>query len=463
MDVNKINIKSLFNEYSGERTWKIVGAKTTATLNGVQINYNAFNESVLYLFPEVSVTAQGYTKHIFAGTERICSKVGTGRSWPTSNPVVPIIPSPATANAKQTAQRALIRKVFTNMCIPTQYPLRLCLPQISSNIMHTSILQSSLISISTSTTTVENVRYFYNADHLGSTSFVSDRTGTPLQYLSYEPFGKVIHNQKATNSTYETDFRFLGKDYDFESGYNRLDNRYYWSAGGMFISSDQLAECRPWISSYNYAQNNPINRSDKSGLLDDEYQFDKLGNLVNTIPNDKIDKLTILGDKKNISSREFRPGTFEGKINTAENGDTFIEGLEGKTAESVFNFMSDNSSAEWGYMETINGDCSSNFLVGTGHNEFGETAVYPKAMRVTEGSVVKYDHSHPNSSFFNRESSGYPSNSNTSIGGNNYSDVDAWGALKNRNPNVSVGIRHDGRTRSFNQNKSGSWKETYNK
>jgi RHS repeat-associated protein len=218
----------------------------------------------LYLFPEVTVTAQGYTKHIFAGTERICSKVGTGRSWPTSNPVVPIIPSPATASAKQTAQRALIRKVFTNMYF--QYPPNLLLPQIGSNIMNISILQSSLRSISTSTTAVEIVRYFYNADHLGSTSFVSDRTGTPLQYLSYDPFGKVIHNQKATGSSYNTDWQFSGKFFDAESRYSNFGARYYDSDIGLWLSVDPLASKYPQHSPYVYAANNPIRYVDPNGM-----------------------------------------------------------------------------------------------------------------------------------------------------------------------------------------------------
>ncbi|MDR1761471.1 MAG: RHS repeat-associated core domain-containing protein, partial [Bacteroidales bacterium] len=273
-------------DYSGERTWKIVGAKITVTRNGVQIIYNAFNESVLYLFPEVTVTAQGYTKHIFAGTERICSKVGTGRSWPTTNPVVPIIPSPATASAKQTAQKALIRKVFTNMCIPTQYPLRLCLPQIGSNIMNTNILHSSLRSISTSTTAVENVRYFYNADHLGSTSFVSDRTGTPIQYLSYEPFGKVIHNQKATGSSYNTDWQFSGKFFDAESRYSYFGARYYNSDIGIWLSVDLLAHKYPSLSSYVYCANNPVMLVDPDGRRIDGWEVDLQNKSINQTSSD---------------------------------------------------------------------------------------------------------------------------------------------------------------------------------
>jgi RHS repeat-associated protein len=174
-----------------------------------------------------------------------------------------MIPGPAVAGAKQTAQRALIRKNFTNMIF--QYPPNLLLPRDGSNIMNTNILHSSLRSLFTSTTAVEEVRYFYNADHLGSTSFVSDRTGTPLQYLSYDPFGSVIYNQKAAGSSYNTDWQFSGKFFDAESKYHYFGARYYNSDIGVWLSVDPLAHKYPSTSPYAYCLNNPVILVDPDG------------------------------------------------------------------------------------------------------------------------------------------------------------------------------------------------------
>ncbi|MDR2009024.1 MAG: hypothetical protein LBQ22_00895, partial [Bacteroidales bacterium] len=187
-------------DHAGERTWKIVGTKITATQNGVQIKYNTFNASTLYLFPEVTVTDQGYTKHIFAGTERICSKVGTGKSWSNTLSLFSLPPNQTTTiDEKRAAQRTLIQKVFANMCYPNinPPPYYSCVIRDGSNMMNINLLQNSLSSISTSTTDTENMRYFYHSDHLGSTSFVCNASGTPIQYLNYNPFGGIIQNQKA--------------------------------------------------------------------------------------------------------------------------------------------------------------------------------------------------------------------------------------------------------------------------
>ncbi len=46
--------------------------------------------------------------------------------------------------------------------------------------------------------------------------------------------------------------------------------RYYAGWIGRFISVDPEKEKRSWVNPYNYVQNNPINRTDPTGALDDE-------------------------------------------------------------------------------------------------------------------------------------------------------------------------------------------------
>ncbi len=106
--------------------------------------------------------------------------------------------------------------------------------------------------------------------HICSKS-ISDKDGNALQHLSYLPFGEVFANQKASGSNFDAEFKFLGKELDAETGYTKTDNRYYWAEAGVFLSVDPLCDERPWITPFNYAQNNPIGRKDPTGLLDDVY------------------------------------------------------------------------------------------------------------------------------------------------------------------------------------------------
>ncbi len=95
---------------------------------------------------------------------------------------------------------------------------------------------------------------------------------TAQNILSYFTEKELFVSQKVSGSTYDSEFKFLGKELDRETGYTKTDNRYYWANAGIFLSVDPLCDERPWITPFNYAQNNPIGRKDPTGLLDDWYE-----------------------------------------------------------------------------------------------------------------------------------------------------------------------------------------------
>jgi RHS repeat-associated protein len=248
-----------FYDHSGERTWKIVGPKTTTTQNGQQISYNRFNQSTLYLFPEVTVTAQGYTKHIFAGTERICSKTGCGLDRCENISTLPVISVTSTQIAqKRNAQQNLIKRVYTNMCYQSYY---FCLQSNGANIMASELLKNKLDSLTIKATTSETIMYFYHTDHLGSSSLISNAQGAVVQAITYLPMGGVFKSQ----GTYNTNYTFNGKFFDTESGYHYYGARYYDSKLGIWLSVDPLAHKYPMFSPYAFCANSPIMFYDPDG------------------------------------------------------------------------------------------------------------------------------------------------------------------------------------------------------
>ncbi len=120
---------------------------------------------------------------------------------------------------------------------------------------------------------VKTLQYFYLSDHLGSSSWISDKDGNALQHLSYLPFGEVFANQKAQNSSFDTEYKFLGKERDTETGFDYFGARYYVSELGIWLSVDPMSGKRLWESSYVYCGNNPINRIDPNGMIWDESQL----------------------------------------------------------------------------------------------------------------------------------------------------------------------------------------------
>lgn len=178
--------------------------------------------------------------------------------------------------------------------------------------------------------------YFYLSDFLSPT-WVTDMSGNPVQYLYLDAWGSQILSQKISGNTFENEFRFLGMVYDSESGLSLLTNRYYDSGRGIFYSSDKLSEKRAWCSSYNYGQNNPTNRSDPSGLLDDVIikgkaageataQLQKCAPNLGITRRDSDGKLEYTGTAKTRQEKQIAKAIDDKRVTvniTAENSDSF--------------------------------------------------------------------------------------------------------------------------------------------
>ncbi len=105
--------------------------------------------------------------------------------------------------------------------------------------------------------------YFYHGDHLGSASWITDKSAKPIQYIHYLPYGEILANQRA--SGYDERFKFTTKELDAESGYYYFGARYLMSELGYFLSTDPLTDKTPEISSYLYCNGNPLKYIDPTG------------------------------------------------------------------------------------------------------------------------------------------------------------------------------------------------------
>jgi RHS repeat-associated protein len=102
-------------------------------------------------------------------------------------------------------------------------------------------------------------RYFLS-DALGSTLGLTDSTGAvPTQY-GYEPYGTTT----ATGTTSKNEFQYTGREND-GTGLYFYRARYDKPGFGRFISEDPIG-FRGGINLYAYVLDNPINRTDPSGL-----------------------------------------------------------------------------------------------------------------------------------------------------------------------------------------------------
>ena len=123
--------------------------------------------------------------------------------------------------------------------------------------------------------------YFFQADHLGSTQFVTDESGTVYQHLEYFPSGEIWIDERS--ETQRTPYLFSAKELDEETALSYFGHRYYDARQGQWISADPIldemldvekltaskAELSPFFLSghvYGYVGNNPTNLTDPDGL-----------------------------------------------------------------------------------------------------------------------------------------------------------------------------------------------------
>jgi RHS repeat-associated protein len=113
---------------------------------------------------------------------------------------------------------------------------------------------------------VENDRYFYHPDHLGSTTVITQKDGIGVEYLSYMPFGETLVEEHSTDV--DLPYKFSGKEQDQETGLLYFGARYYDPKLKFWLGVDPLAEKYPDVGGYVYCHNNPVNAVDPDGKGD---------------------------------------------------------------------------------------------------------------------------------------------------------------------------------------------------
>jgi len=113
--------------------------------------------------------------------------------------------------------------------------------------------------------------YYNSTDFLNSSSIMTDNTGAVVETLDYYPYGTIRVDNKIAAFTEQR--KFIGQEYDAETGLNYLNARYYNPTLARFVSQDPMARDNPEklladpqnLNEYSYARNNPIILIDTNG------------------------------------------------------------------------------------------------------------------------------------------------------------------------------------------------------
>ena len=268
-------------DYGGERRLKLVGVNSSVDVNAEYMNASsALNEPTLYPSAYMVLTNKGYTKHYYAGTERVAARLGGGGL----DALYHVIENDGELQTKadslfdqcleQVNSRVLnendLECIMRNRFAKEEFgywiddiPYQMKADVKFDHDQFKDMVDSMLTDYHNGK---EKEVYFYHSDHLGSASWITDSIGIPIQHLQYLPYGEPYIDQRAAGTTYSERFRFTGKERDEETGYGYFGARYMdHELMTMWLSVDPMADKYPSINPYAYCAWNPIKLVDPDG------------------------------------------------------------------------------------------------------------------------------------------------------------------------------------------------------
>ncbi len=104
--------------------------------------------------------------------------------------------------------------------------------------------------------------FFYQADHEGSVTQVTDAAGFVVNSYEYDAYGRIESSIEGIANP----FTYTGREQDPESGLYYYRARYYDPEIGRFLNEDPLGFTAGDANLYRYVFNNPVNLTDPDGM-----------------------------------------------------------------------------------------------------------------------------------------------------------------------------------------------------
>lgn len=340
--------EGIFQYYSydnkGDRTIKYnLTEGSSLYQNGALINGTmVLSDYKIYPNSYIVITSDNmFTKHYFAGTQRIASRLGDNPgifNRSASSPVTVDQPRNTTLEAENDFKIYLEKAGINGESIETEF---------GKNSAQTGL-------------------YYLHGDHLGTATFVTDDNAVATQFFLNLPFGETFVEQQIAGK-YENPYKFNAKELDSETGLYYYGARYYNPRLSIWYGVDPLAIYNPVLENqfygngehnggvyylgnlnpYIYTYQNPVRYVDPNGKQVDTV-IDGLKKMWNGINPWAAVKATSDGPRVRSGEerfKEFRSGSIQAAKGsaTAEVGHVVLDaaGLVDPTP------ISDTSNAIW--------------------------------------------------------------------------------------------------------------------
>ena len=275
--------------FTGERRLKLTGESNRLDVNAdFMTTGTLLNTPTLYPSAYLVLTSKGYTKHYYAGADRVAASLGGGGLKAVgSNPGMQDRAKWLFWESHERVNGRMLQEndhecIWQGSLFTQEYyeSIKDIPGRMNASVeFYLNDLYDNLKMLAEEQHDEKDV-YFYHSDHLGSASWITDADGKPIQHLQYLPFGEPFVNQHLTD--YQERYLFTGKERDEETGYGYFGARYMdHELTAMWLSVDPMADKYPSISPYAYCAWNPIKLIDPDGREIGDF-YSKDGTYLNT-------------------------------------------------------------------------------------------------------------------------------------------------------------------------------------
>ena len=227
-------------------------------LNNSQVGRYTYNTSGATSTRPHAVTRVGTNTYSYDANGNLSRGGGRTLTWDAENRPTRIVKDAVTTTFVYDGDGGRVKKTVQGTTTVYIGQLYVCTDTACAKLIYAGAQRVAMVQVGSGSAS------YFHADHLGSTSVLTNASGTAEEHNSYRPYGDS-HTHTGTS---DVAYKYTGQERDASTELAFYQARYYDLPLGRFVSPDSIVPnfLDPQaFNRYAYARNNPVRYTDPTG------------------------------------------------------------------------------------------------------------------------------------------------------------------------------------------------------